>query len=153
MNWMKYRWLYLLISLTVIGAGMFSLIKWGLNIGVDFKGGALLEYKFNKEISTEEATRLLDKSGIQVTSVQKSGTDSYIFRTSPISQTDREKARTVLTTLGEGNADELRYENVGPSIGPDIIRKTIYGMIISASAIFSGLLTNLKVLNLEQAQY
>ena len=39
MNWMKYRWLYLLISGTLIIAGIFSMIKWGFSIGIDFTGG------------------------------------------------------------------------------------------------------------------
>ncbi|KKT67177.1 MAG: SecF protein [Candidatus Woesebacteria bacterium GW2011_GWA2_44_33] len=39
--------------------------------------------------------------------------------------------------MGEltGEATELRFENVGPSIGPDLIKKTIYAIAIAASAI------------------
>ena len=48
MNWMRFRLLYLAISAIVIGAGVFGLIKWGLKIGIDFKGGTILEYKFEK---------------------------------------------------------------------------------------------------------
>ncbi|HCC08813.1 TPA: hypothetical protein DEP81_02410, partial [Candidatus Woesebacteria bacterium] len=45
MNWMKYRWLYLLLSGSLIIFGIFSMVNWGFNIGVDFTGGSRLEYR------------------------------------------------------------------------------------------------------------
>ena len=44
-DWMKYRWLYLLISLSVIGSGLLAYFKWGLVYGIDFTGGEVLEYR------------------------------------------------------------------------------------------------------------
>ena len=54
MNWMKYKWLYFLLSGLVIIPGMISLIFFGLKPSIDFTGGALLEYRFEKEIDKEE---------------------------------------------------------------------------------------------------
>lgn len=134
MNWMKYRLVYFLISAIFIGAGVFGLIKWGLRLGVDFKGGALLEYKVGKEFSTEDASKKLKEAGVEVNSIQKSGNNTYLIKTAPLNPYYRENVGTVLKNL-TGNAEELRFENVGPSIGPELIKKTVYAMLIAATGI------------------
>ena len=77
---MKHRKIYLLISGTLIVLGIFSLLKWGLTLGIDFRGGTIAEYFFDKGISTEEASRKLESEGINVFSIQSSGENKYFFR-------------------------------------------------------------------------
>ncbi|OGM02356.1 protein-export membrane protein SecF [Candidatus Woesebacteria bacterium GWA1_41_8] len=134
-DWMKYKWLYFSFSGFLIFLGIFSLLKWGLNLGVDFTGGSILEYKFEQTISTEEATKKLEDLGIQVQAVQTTADNSYLFRLPPISKDQKDSISTSLDSLGKGNANELRFENVGPSIGPELIQKTIYAIIISSGTI------------------
>lgn len=132
MNWMRYRLLYFLISGIVIGAGIFGFIKWGLTIGVDFKGGAILEYRIPKEISTEEATKKIEDAKVLVTSIQKSGNNTYLVKIPPVSSDEKTKVKEALEALAEDKVEELRFENVGPSIGPDLVKKTLYAMATSA---------------------
>ena len=106
-NWMKFRWLYLLISGTVIITGAFSMLKWGFKIGVDFTGGVVAEYKFPDG-------------------------KNQIFKYSVLKDTEIEKIRTEFKQRG---AVEISFENVGPSIGQELIKKTIYALLISATAI------------------
>jgi len=134
MNWMKFRRVYFFISGTVIAVGVYSLLTWGLNLGVDFKGGALIEYKIEKEISTEGATAKIEEKGIAVTSVQRLGGETYLFRLESVDNEKRESIKGVLQEVG-GSVEELRFENVGPSIGPELIKKTIYALVIAAIAI------------------
>ena len=132
---MKYRLLYLLISGTIISAGMFGLIKWGLKLGVDFTGGSILEYRFQKPPSTEEATKIIEKLGIGVSSVQITANNSYLFRLPPIQNQDKEKINQALENLTQEKVSELRFESVGPSIGPDLVKKTVVALLISAGGI------------------
>jgi preprotein translocase subunit SecF len=37
MKWMNYRKIYFGLSGLVIAIGIFSLLRWGLNLGIDFK--------------------------------------------------------------------------------------------------------------------
>jgi|WetSurSiteA1Bulk_404760.scaffolds.fasta_scaffold01004_7 preprotein translocase subunit SecF len=134
-DWMKYRLMYLIISTLVIGAGVFSLFKWGLNLGVDFKGGAIIEYRLAKSYSTEELTQGIEKTGIAVTSIQQTEGSNYIFRFPPIEQAQKEQIKQGLEKITNNSVTELRFENVGPSIGPDLVKKTIIALIISASSI------------------
>ena len=107
MNWMKYRFIYMAISLLVISVGIFSIIKWGFKIGVDFTGGVVLEEKFeNGETKT--------------------------FKYGQLSESELIKIREDFKSK---KAVEVRYENVGPLVGPELIKKTITALIISATLI------------------
>ncbi len=51
----KKYW-YFAISAILIIPGIISLAVWGLNLGIDFTGGTLLEYEFNQKVSRDEVT-------------------------------------------------------------------------------------------------
>ncbi len=104
MNWMRYRWLYLLISGTIILAGIFSMVTWGFKMGIDFTGGIVAEYQLKSgEINT--------------------------YRYGALEESETEKIRNDFKSQG---ATEIRFENVGPTIGPELIKKTAYALVISA---------------------
>lgn len=110
MNWMRYRWLYLLISGTLILSGIFSMLNWGFNVGIDFTGGSLLEY------------RLPDGS-------------VKTYRENFIDQTKKDEIKSELEKEVGGEVTEVRFENVGPTVGAETIKKTIYALVISVTAI------------------
>lgn len=132
--WMKYRWLYLLISGTVILSGIFSLLKWGLPLGVEFKGGTLIEYKFKTDIGTDLISKVLKSANIETISVQKSGTDSYLLKLGQVNVAQRAFLKGSLGRSA-GGADELRFETIGPTVGGELVRKTLYGMLLAAGGI------------------
>ena len=99
MKWMSYRLLYLVISLIVIGSGIFGHFNWGFKLGIDFTGGVVAEYKLsNGSIKTVKSEKERDE-------------------------------------LKSQSATELRFENVGPSVGPELIKKTLYALALSAGLI------------------
>ena len=134
MNWMRQRLLYFIISLTVIGAGLFGFFKWGFLFGVDFKGGSILEYRFEKQISEEEIAQEIKKEGYQVTAIQKTREKTYLIRTSGETK-DARKLDEVLKKSTGGGVENLRLESVGPSIGPELIKKTVYALLIASLGI------------------
>lgn len=105
---MKYRWLYLLISTVVIGSGVFAVVKWGLKLGIEFTGGVVAQYRF------------------------PDGTNKT-FNYPPLNETAVQKIRQ---DFKDQKAEEIRLESVGPSIGPDLIRKTVVALLVSAVGIF-----------------
>ena len=53
---MKYKFIYFAISAIFLIAGTFSLVKWGLNLGIDFTGGVVTEYRLSTgEIETKKS--------------------------------------------------------------------------------------------------
>jgi preprotein translocase subunit SecF len=47
----------------------------------------------------------------------------------------KEKLKNTLSEIVEGEIEELRFETVGPTIGPELIKKTIYAVAVAAGAI------------------
>ena len=109
-DWMRYRLLYLTISLLVIGAGAFSVARWGFSIGIDFTGGSVLEY------------RLPDGQ-------------SKIIKSGPLDEAGKAKIKSDLEKNVGGSVTEVRFENVGPTIGPELVKKTFYALLIASGAI------------------
>lgn len=110
MNWMKYRWLYLLISGIFIISGVFSMFKWGFKVGIDFTGGSLLEYK-------------LPDGSIKT------------YKEEAITQQQKDEIKSSLEKEVGEEVIEIRYENVGPTVGPETVKRTVYALLISAGAI------------------
>lgn len=133
-DWMKYRWLYLLVSGIVIISGIFSLIKWGLVIGVEFKGGTLIEYKLEKDIGRDKVQQIVKQMNIEVVSVQKTSSDSYLLKLGQVNGDQRVGIKTNVAKTS-GKVDELRFETIGPTVGPELVRKTVYGMLVAAGGI------------------
>jgi preprotein translocase subunit SecF len=88
-------------------AGIFSVIKWGFNVGIDFTGGIVTEYKF-------------------------SNGENKVFRYAPMTKEESDKIRADFKAQG---ATEVSFENIGPSVGPELVKKTIYALVISAGGI------------------
>jgi SecD/SecF fusion protein len=95
-DWLKYKALYFLISGTMIVISIFSIAKYRFNLGVDFTGGVVAEYKFEQTVSTEDITHNLEASDIELSSIQKVGENSYLFRFGNISDEQLSKAEEVL---------------------------------------------------------
>lgn len=132
-NWLKYKIIYFSLSGFLILISIYSILTWKFNLGVDFTGGAVIEYKFNNDISTEEISRALTDNNIEVTAIQKVGTGNYLFRFGNISDEEIGRFEEILGTKAE--FERLQYEKVGPAVGPEMIKKTGYAVTISAIAI------------------
>jgi preprotein translocase SecF subunit len=58
-NLVKYRYWFLIASLVIIVPGFISLLAHGLDVGIDFKGGANMELRPQKTLNADELTRAL----------------------------------------------------------------------------------------------
>jgi preprotein translocase subunit SecF len=134
MKWMNYRLVFFLISTFVVCSGLFSIYKWGLKLGIDFTGGVVVEYKIDKSFSTETATNFLKEKGFSIDSIRTSEGNIYILRLAEIGE-DRGSLTNYLKEISGGEVQEIRYENVGPTIGPELIKKTLTAILIASTSI------------------
>lgn len=86
------------------------MIKWGFQIGIDFTGGSLLEY------------RLPDGS-------------VKTFKEKSVDQIKKGEIKANLEKEVGGTVTEIRFEDVGPTVGPETLKRTIYALLISTAAI------------------
>lgn len=127
---MKYKLSYIIFSLILILPGMFFLVTSGLNLGIDFTGGALLEYKFEKTIDQNELREKILSRGIEVSQINSSG-DRYIIKTKVTEQNKINELKSYLS--GQyGNVSEQRIEFVGPVIGSELRQKAILAVALAA---------------------
>lgn len=130
-DFIKYSKLYFTLSVLVITFGIFTLFSKGLNLSIDFTGGSMLEYSFDKDTSTETIQKAFDTNKIEVSSIATQNARRAVIRASAMSETQE---KTVRESLG---AEQLRFDSVGPVLGLETIRKTFYASIV---AIFGILL-------------
>ena len=133
MDWMKARPIYFVISGIFILIGIFSLLKWGFNPGIDFTGGTIVEYKVTSDIDKNLIEQNIKKEGIEVESIQINN-KVYTLRLSPVSVEQRTKLREIVKQLNK-ESQELKFETVGPVVGPELIKKTVYALLIASTLI------------------
>ena len=134
-NWMKFKWLYFLISAIVIIPVLISLVMFGLKPSIDFTGGTLLEYRFSQEINLQEISNVLQEKDYEVYSVQASEEKTYLLRMPAL---EKEKALEVKNLLAErfgGESQEIRFEVVGPTLGRELLVKMIVAIVLAAGFI------------------
>jgi len=133
MNFLRYKYIYFSISLILIIPSLISLLIFGLKPSIDFTGGALLELSIipheDKKI-TESSVRENAGEAFELYSIQKTGDESVIIRSQPMSESEKTTIIAELNQLGE--VTELRFESVGPTIGKQLLRKTIYAIILAS---------------------
>lgn len=107
LNFLKYRLAYLIISLTVLVPGIFSLVVWGLKPSIDFTGGTIIEVQISPLrqdsagqaefiIKNEEIRSVLQENGIEAVSIQENSEGRLIIKTKPIDRETWESAKKVL---------------------------------------------------------
>lgn len=131
MNLMKYKLFYFIFSLLLIIPGLYFLITSGLKLGIDFTGGALLEYQFENSIEVNKLREEIAKEEVEVGQINETSQNTYIIRTKPLEQ---EKLNNLKKALQEdfGGFEIRREENVGPVIGKETSQKAGIALLIAS---------------------
>jgi len=126
------KW-WFVISGVVILPGILSLIVWGLNLGIDFKGGTIIEYKLTKPVEIKEIKKKLQSENLPGLTLASTGVSSILLKTLPL---EKEKISTINQTLKKDfDAQEIRQETVGPVVGKDLKRKAAWSVVLACIGI------------------
>lgn len=120
------KWFYLvsaiLVALSVVSMGM-----WGLQYGIDFAGGSLIEVEYSAaRPTTEVVQKQLAGTDIGAFSARESGDKGFILRTKHLSQAQHDVVIAALSKDAAGKAvavEEKRFDSVGPLLGQEAARK------------------------------
>ncbi|NCD01032.1 protein translocase subunit SecF [bacterium] len=134
--WLSLSAVLVLISITFIAI-------WGLNFGLDFTGGNLLEVKFlNNQPDVEEIRSSLDSLELDSLSIQPTEGGTYILKFKEGNESTHKEIITNLNSLNENsetvngvednssNIEEIRFDSVGPSIGEELKTKSINAIVL-----------------------
>ncbi|HSK36107.1 MAG TPA: protein translocase subunit SecF, partial [Actinomycetota bacterium] len=116
-----------LVGLLVAAAG---LVVRGPNLGLEFTGGRLLEYRTTRPVDPDAARRALAEVGLPRAVVQASGDGDLTVRTGQLDQAGEDRVQQALATLG-GQVSELRDEFIGPTIGAELRTKALLALGIA----------------------
>lgn len=133
-NFLKYRWLYLLISVIVIGAGLFSIVKWGFRYSIDFTGGSNFEFQSNKVIEKNQLVKILDQNKISIVNL-KLENKNIILRTKVLDQKQESSLKKDIEAKLKIKITVLRSETVGPTLGKEAINKTLIASLLAITGI------------------
>ena len=112
------------LSILAVVVSIVSIATKGLEFGIDFTGGVLLEVGYPQEADLEKIRRILGEAGFAELQVQRFGTETdVLLRLPPQPNTDSDEIRKLLQeTLAadEPNVDLRRVEFVGPQVGQEL---------------------------------
>lgn len=120
-NFMGKRKLAALFSGLLIIASIASLVVQGLNFGIDFTGGTMIELAYEEEVNLDNIRTVLEQDGFDDALVQNFGSIHEVLIRLPIieSQNMAELSNEVVATLQAENTTKIdvrRVEFVGPQV-------------------------------------
>ena len=135
------RRIALAISVVVVIASLVSLGVRGLNFGIDFTGGILLEVGYAEDADVEGIRNDLFAAGFEDAQVQLFGAaNDVLVRLPPQEGVDqgaiREQLQATLTSGGK-EIDLRRVEAVSPQVGGELAEQGGLAMIIALMLIFA----------------
>jgi preprotein translocase subunit SecF len=124
----RWRW-WFGISAGLIVISIVGLFRPGLNLGIDFTGGALLEYPNGAGVSVDQVKGELATLGHGEAVVQIIEDDQVSVRTGSLGA-DRVELLTALAEQAGIDTDDISVEDVGPKWGQQISAKALQGLLI-----------------------
>jgi len=140
MNFMRFKWLYFIISGLVLIPGIFSLFSFGLAPSIDFTGGTILELSFEKDLGEEagqEINQVLRQKGYEEATVVTSGEKAFLLRLRSIDKDEAAVVKAALAEKFEEMPQEVRFETVGPTLGRELLRKTGIAIVLATGFILA----------------
>lgn len=125
------RWLAV-SALVLIVAGSGIAVR-GLNFGVEFTGGRLIEYSTTNTVDPDRAREALSDAGFPQAVVQSSGDNQLTVRTEELTNTQAVKVAEAIGEVG-GGAEKVRDELIGPSLGDELRRNALIALGLALGA-------------------
>ena len=121
---MRYRKLSAVISILTFVLAVFFLISKGLNLGVDFTGGTIMEVKYSQPAKIDEIRQTLSTINLSDSQVQNFGTANDVLIRLPL-RTDlsiAELSEKVVEGLKKEDpqVEIMRVESVGAQVGDEL---------------------------------
>ncbi len=124
---------YFLISLILIIPGLISLVLFGLNLSIDFRGGSKMSLLFEKQADQNTINQIredLESQKIKVSTIEKSN-KLVVVRTSNI---DQKQNNEFLKTLNKDykNVKQEEFSTIGPTIGKETTLNAIKATVLAS---------------------
>ena len=137
-NFNKFYKIFNLISLSLVVASVLLLFFKGLNFGVDFKGGTLIELRSNdKNINVTSLRQSFNKMNLGDFNIKKFGNENDFLIKIEKKDTSANAIEVIkkdLTSSLGSSFNFRRVENVGPKVSSELLKSGIIAIALSLAA-------------------
>jgi preprotein translocase subunit SecF len=116
---------------------LFILFK-GLNYGIDFKGGTLIELRLNAVANASDIRSVLNNMNLGDVNVKKFGKEGdYLIKVEQKDSNDNKIIPQIKKSLSEKLSTEInfrRVENVGPKVSSELLQSSVIAITLSLAA-------------------
>jgi preprotein translocase subunit SecF len=131
----KYRKIFYAISLLLTVLSIASFSVFGLEEGIDFKGGSILEIHYpDGRPVMEEVSKDIEPLKFSAT-VRPTDEKGYIIRSKTLSEAERNTLVKTLSDDGKTKVEVKRFDTIGPILGEELKGKSIVSVILVLLAI------------------
>jgi preprotein translocase subunit SecF len=136
----KYRKAWFGISLLITIPGILAIIACcvkyhaPLKPGIDFTGGSILQYQFDKPASLEQVHKVLEENGFAGSQVQEatiSGKEAVVMRTKAIDSEADKAALDAKLTAELGPFKSISVDKVTATIGPELLTNGLIALLVT----------------------
>jgi len=133
-NFLKFKNVFMSISLALFVISIIFFFTKGLNLGVDFKGGTVIEMKFEQTNNSENIRKSLLKINLGDVKVKEFGSDKDFLATIEQKGKNNDFVASIKNHLEKDlnkKVDFRRVEVVGSKISKELTRDGIYSVILA----------------------
>lgn len=125
------RKFFFLLAAVLVLASFFSIWKYGFNLGIDFKGGSILEVSYVNERPTKETISAeLEKLNLGNFVLTPSGDKNYILKTLELTAPEKVVVMSAFQSDLNNIAKEERFSSIGPVVGEQLKKKAVVAIAI-----------------------
>ncbi|MFF9628321.1 protein translocase subunit SecD [Streptomyces fradiae] len=126
------RWLT--VSAVAVLLAVSGIFVRGLDLGVEFTGGRLVEYSTSSPVDADRARDALADAGFPRAVVQTSGEGGLTVRTDRMSNDEAARIGETVSELAGGGAEKVRDELIGPSLGAELRKGALIALAVAVGA-------------------
>ena len=135
LHFIKYRKIYYGISVAIMVVGLVCGVVRGLNYGIDFTGGTMIQMDMGKEISISDVEKAIKEYDLEPEIIYSGeNNDQIVIRTIESLDTDEraEVIGTINDTFGTTQEDVVAEELFGPSVGKELRNNAVLATVLAA---------------------
>jgi len=130
-----YRKIFYAISAVLAGASILAILLYGFNLGIDFKGGSILEIEYAGERPAVAAVQQRLTPLEVGASVRETGEKGFIIRMKNLTEEERIQVLNTLSPDPSVQIEQKRFDSIGPLLGKEAIRKAWVSIVLVLLAI------------------
>ena len=131
-KFMKIKKLTLFISSILFLLSLGLVFFKGLNLGIDFTGGSLIEVRFKQEVNLNNIRVEMNKLDLGEIQLQTIGNENdIIFKVQDNKNKQTETVQIIKESLNDQSVEYRRTEFVGPKVGSELVNAGIIAVIFS----------------------